>query len=100
MKRPPREIAGAKVLHYAIIDEACKSTGKCKHHVGGHLMGPAAGLAICRYLNDTGYYLYYCGPGWKAGTDTHHETVDQAKRQAEFEYEGVGKKWCAAEESD
>ena len=33
--------------------------------------------------------------GWQFITDTWHETLDEAFRQAEFEYEGVSGTWQA-----
>ena len=33
--------------------------------------------------------IFGCDEGWNAVTDTWHETLEDAKAQAEFEYEGV-----------
>ena len=30
---------------------------------------------------------------WREVTDTWHQSADDAKRQAEFEYEGITSKW-------
>ena len=56
-------------------------------------MAPFAALAIVTYDNDEGYYLFHLDPHWEEVTDTWHESVELAKRQAEFEYEGIGSKW-------
>jgi hypothetical protein len=52
-----------------------------------------AGLAICQYSGDSAYYLFGCDEEWRPITDTWHQTVEQAKEQAEFEYEGVTRTW-------
>jgi hypothetical protein len=60
-------------------------------------MRPAAGLAICVYeTGDEGFYLFYCDEEWRVVTDTWHETLEDAKSQAEFEYEGVNESWREA----
>lgn len=56
-------------------------------------MRPAAGLAICRYGDGEGYYLFYCDREWEVVTDTHHQSVEDARSQAEFEYTGVSRAW-------
>jgi hypothetical protein len=93
MKPAPAEIGGAKVICYAPVDERCRPTGKCGHIVAGKLMGPAAGLAICRYENEDAYYLFGCDETWSSVTDSWFQTLDEAKRQAEFEYEGITRLW-------
>lgn len=56
-----------------------------------------AGLAICQYEGEDAFYLFGCDPEWRTVTDTWHQTLDGAKSQAEFEYEGVGKTCVKAE---
>ena len=41
------------------------------------------------------YYLLYCDEHWQTLTDTQHETLEGAKAQAEFEYEGITQAWTA-----
>ena len=59
-------------------------------------MGPMAGLAICQYDGEDAFYLFSCDSEWRTVTDTWHQTVDEAKNQAEFEYQGVSKTWVEA----
>ena len=89
----PKEIGGAKVLMFSYIDARHKHTGACRQIVGGELMGPARALAICQYVGDQAYYLFGCDENWNSVTDTWHESIDDAKRQAEFEYAGVMQTW-------
>ena len=62
-------------------------------------MPPARGLAICRYDGEDGYYLVFCDALWEAVTDTWHETLEAAMRQAEFEYVGVSGTWQAVRQA-
>jgi len=89
----PKEIEGAAVILFTTIDSRHVPTGGCRHVVRGVLEGPASGLAICRYPGDVGYYLFGCDSDWNSVTDTFHETVEQAKSQAEFEYQHVSLTW-------
>lgn len=93
MKRAPGIIGGARVLLYTPVDERHRHTDGCRHFVGGGLMGPAAGLAICQYEGDSAVYLFGCDEDWGTVTDSWHETLEEAKAQAEFEYEGVSATW-------
>jgi hypothetical protein len=61
--------------------------------VGGRLIGALAGLAICQYQEESAFYLFGCDCDWKVVTDTWHQSIEDAKAQAEFEYEGVEKTW-------
>jgi hypothetical protein len=99
LKKPaPRMIGGARVLHFTLIDERHRPTGGCRHTVVGVGQGPAAGLAICQYEGEEGFFLFGCDAEWNSLTDTWHESVEDAMRQAKFEYEGVSETWQRATE--
>ncbi len=89
----PSYVGGARVICYSPIDERHQFTGATQQIVAGELMGAMAGLAICQYDGEAAFYLFGCDSDWQTVTDTLHETLDAAKRQAEFEYEGVSKTW-------
>jgi hypothetical protein len=91
MGPPPDRIAEAPVVSYAVIDRECRATANCRHWQGDQLLGPAAGLLICR--SGDAFFLYACNERWEPETDTWHETVEDAKEQAEFEYQGIRLKW-------
>jgi hypothetical protein len=93
MGPPPRQLDGAEVLCYALIDEMCHWTNHCKHTVSGEQIGPVSALAICKYADAEGYYLFYCDSSWEVVTDTWHDTIERAKDQSEFEYEGINRDW-------
>jgi hypothetical protein len=92
-KTIPSQIGGAKVICYTPIDHRHKFTGSCKQIVVGKLMGPMAGLAICQYDKEDAFYLFGCNSDWNSQTDTWHQTLEEAKNQAEFEYEGTLNTW-------
>jgi hypothetical protein len=39
------------------------------------------------------YHLLYCDAQWQSLTDTCHASVDDAKAQAAYEYEGIAQAW-------
>lgn len=89
----PEKIDNAKVLCFAILSKLHQPTGNTKHTLNGKVLAPVFGLAICQYENDGGFYLFYCDEKWHTLTDTWHDSLDQAKEQAEFEYEGINQSW-------
>jgi len=52
-------------------------------------------LVICQHPDDPGFFLFGCDEQWRKVTDTWHSTVEDAKKQAEFEYEGVANTWVS-----
>ena len=96
MQPIPSVIGGARVVCYTPIDSRHNHTGHTKQIVGGVLLGPSAGLAICQYEGEECFYLFGCDEYWTSLCDTWHETLDDAKEQAEHEYEGTGKTWISA----
>lgn len=93
MQTIPEVIGGAKVICFTPLDAQHRHTGNCKQIVNGILLGAAAGLAICQYEGESAYYLFGCDAEWNTLSDTWHETLENAKEQAEFEYEGVSLTW-------
>lgn len=93
MAPPPSLVGGARVLRWSVIDDRHQPTGRCRQVVAGRLQGAAAGLAICKYDSEDGFYLFGCDGDWNTVTDTWHETLEGAIAQAEFEYSGVSETW-------
>jgi hypothetical protein len=93
MNPPPKQLGGANVICYAVITSEIKPTGGCRQIVAGVLQGPASALAICQYDGENNFYLFGCDENWQDVTDTWHETLEDAKHQAEFEYTGVSNAW-------
>ena len=92
---PPREIDGARVLETAQIEGRVTSTGNTSHIVNGEVMRAPSFLAIAQYTGKSGVYLFYCDRSWAVLNDTFHDSVANAKEQAEFEYAGSNALWNA-----
>jgi hypothetical protein len=60
MAAAPKQIGGATVLLFTPIDERHRYTGNCRQILAGVLQGPAAGLAICQYDGEDGFYVFAC----------------------------------------
>jgi hypothetical protein len=84
---------GARVVAWTPIDQRHRPTGSCRHFVAGELVGTAAGLAVCQFEQDAGFFLLGCNAQWETMTDTWHPTIEEAKAEAELEYEGVAATW-------
>lgn len=90
---PPRTLNEAGVLYYSYIDERHRPTGNTTHYNGNTVLGPFAIIAICKYGDDNGFYLFYCDDHWEVLTDTFHESLEDAMEQAEFEFQGISEAW-------
>ena len=99
-KNIPCIIDGAKVLYSTRIDARHTWTRACKHTIGGSTAGKMAELAICQYDNESNVYLFGCNSDWITLTDTWHETVEDAMKQAEFEYAGTKQTWMKHEHNE
>ena len=92
-KTPPGQLGAAEVVAFTAIGSGHHRTGRARHVVGGRQLGSAAGLAVARYAGEPGYYLFYCDEYWNPIASTWHDTIEEAKRAAEYEYEGVSATW-------
>ena len=84
MNTPPSHLDGAEVLRFAILSRAQHSVAV--HAVDRVAVAPVAALAICRYAEEAGCYLFYCDSEWAVLTDTLHDSIDGAANQAGFEF--------------
>jgi hypothetical protein len=65
---------------------------------GDRSFPPFVSLEIASYREDKGcYLLHICGDG--IGTDTWHETIEQAMDQAEWEFGVTPEEWMVAAEN-
>ncbi len=93
MENPPLCIDDARVIAFAFIAAPVVTRGNTLHLVNGIEIGSFAALAICQYDNEEDAYLFYCNDSWKVVTDTCHDSVDAAKVQAAFEFDGINSCW-------
>ena len=97
MRPCPSIVGGARVVCYTPIDERHTKTENTVHLASGHEIPDPKGLAICQYDGEEFFYLFGCNENWESQSDTWHETLDDAKDQAEFEYEGTSPTWIPAQ---
>jgi hypothetical protein len=93
MDSAPSEIDRARVICFTLIDERHHHTRNTRQIVDGVVQSAAAGLAICQYDGDCGFYLFGCDDNWNSVTDTWHQSLEDAQAQAVFEFEGVSDTW-------
>ncbi|MCA8991804.1 MAG: hypothetical protein KDA88_07485 [Planctomycetaceae bacterium] len=93
MNSNPMTLDGARVFAIAHITNDVKPTGATVHRVDGFEVKSFAALAIAQYCDDRGFYLFYCDEHWNVITDTYHDSLEDAKGQAAFEFEGIDAQW-------
>jgi hypothetical protein len=84
----PQKIDGARLLQIADVRDAAP-TGRTRHFTRRGVVSGIAWLALAKYEDDPGVYVFYCDGGWNLMTDTCHESVEQAIAHAEFELDPV-----------
>jgi hypothetical protein len=75
-----------KILFKITLTDKHKPTGRTVHTSNGRLLDPPKALAIAQFPKDPGFYLYYLDSNGKEQTDTYHSTIEQAKKQATYEF--------------
>ena len=68
-------------------------TGRTAHYQGDEEIVDISELRIVRYEGDNGYYLLYFNRKGEEVTDTYHDTIHQAMKQAEFEFNVKVDEW-------
>jgi hypothetical protein len=81
-----------KVLKRISLD-GINTTGKTKHYFGNEELPKPVELQIVQYDGDTGYYLFYLNKDGEEMTDTYHDTIEAAFRQAEWEFNIKQDEW-------
>ena len=88
-------------LHLELKPEH-RPTGKTRHYYGSPFsqeervpVPPPSALEIVQYPDDDAYYLLYLDDSGNELTDTWHETINDAKAQAEFEFSVAPSEWPA-----
>jgi hypothetical protein len=75
------------------LGDGHKPTGRTQHYRAGAECPPPAELRIVQFADDPGFYLLYCDATGAEITDTYHESIDEAKAQAEFEFNVKPQEW-------
>ena len=90
----PDQLDGAQLICFSVLDDRHAPTRATRHTVDGEPISDFAGLAICKYHDtEKEFYLFYCDAEWNVVTDTCHQSIDDAKSQAAFEFDGVAETW-------
>ena len=82
-----------KELYKIYLKDSKKSfvaTGNTTHYDGNKILPQPFALSIAQYDGDSGFYLFCLDESGKEQTDTYHESIENAFKQAEFEF-GVKK---------
>ena len=89
MDQCPSYIGNAKVVCYAVVNDAAQATNATKHTINTLEADSPAGLAICHLGDESACYLFGCTDCWEPITDTWHASVTEAKNQGEFEFNDI-----------
>jgi hypothetical protein len=96
MSIPPENLADTQLVCWSAIDGRHRPTGATRHLVGWQSPLAPAGIAIGEDPDSGGFFLYQCDADWRVLTDTWHEDLASARRQAELEFAGVTATWQPA----
>jgi hypothetical protein len=93
---------GMVTIKKVTLKEHHLSPGRTQHSLsdsdGVRPFPPFTSLAITRYGEDPGYYLMHiCDEN--LGTDTWHETLEDALHQAEWEFDVRPEEWIEVQEA-
>ena len=91
--RDPRRTVVARVK----LQSHHVPTGRTHHVIAGEAMAAPAQLRVTRWADDAGFYLMYCDAEGQEMTDTWHETLEKAFRQAQFEFGVTPAEWDIVE---
>ncbi len=97
MRSMKTDIDGARLICYSPIDHRHQPKGAMRRATDGKLMGQVTGLAICHDNDEDVYCLMRCDEDWDPIRETTHDTMAEARHQAEYEYAGVKKTWIKSE---
>jgi hypothetical protein len=95
MNEPPFMIDGARVLAFAMLDEAMGRSGPASTVFGGiplHLHD-IAGVAVAQDLVDDGVFLVLCNDEWVSMTSARFGDAPGAKASAEEALPGIRDRW-------
>ncbi len=94
----------AKVVRRIRLGPSHQSTDRTRHYAGGQLLPPPAELVIARYdavrnsvsedpAPSSVYYLFYLDAAGAEMTDLMPGSLEEALRQAEWEFQIKPDKW-------
>lgn len=63
-----------------------RAHGRTRHTIGNKPAPLPVELQIVQFEGEDGYYLFYCDEKGREFTDTHHDSIQRAMEQAEWEF--------------
>ena len=94
MKTCPDTIDGAEVVCFVRLDPVRhRYTGSTVLREGGREQRWFHGLAVARYKNDDGVYLFYCDRKWETDNDSLYSSIDDALEEATRQFEVAPSDW-------
>ncbi|EPD50229.1 hypothetical protein MHH33_03960 [Paenisporosarcina sp. FSL H8-0542] len=88
------ELDGAKVIKQTKNDGTLKlSTMYFEEKDGTTIEVPITALAIAKYEEERGYYLFMCDSEWTVQDDHHLESLEEAITWAEKNFDVTDKEW-------
>jgi len=81
------------MLTRVLLTSSHKATGQTKHSVGEEPVAEPAELRVVQYLDDPGYYLIHYDLLGSELADTYHDSVAEALRQAQWEFNIREEEW-------
>jgi len=94
MNPPPTELDGARVSLWSPIDSRHKKTAVIRLYADGQEQLDFAGIAIAAYKKEgSGAYVFYCDSSWEVLNDCAYADVEEAKKEAELQFEGLNSTW-------
>ena len=88
-------MSGFVALKRVVLGNHHLRPGRTRHSMNGRDFPHFVSLEIAEYPGDSGFYLLHiCGDGSIA--DTHHDSMDEAMHQAEFEFAVQRNEWVSA----
>lgn len=91
---PPSTLEGGRVVLWSTIDERHQRTGLGWQLLHGRpAPEPAWAVAICEAADREGFLLVSCKGDWVPFARTWYPTLEEARRQVEFEYDGLQSTW-------
>ena len=67
---------------------------KTRHLVGATLLPRATALAIAKYPDDEGFYIFHLDEQGDEFADTYHLSIEAAMKQANWEYGVTADEWA------
>jgi hypothetical protein len=82
------------------MDESIVHTARSTLYVDGKLLGRVPRIAICQSPDTPETLLLFCDEEWNSLGVVACASIDEARKRAESEYQGIATKWIDANVSE